>query len=135
MSKPIISIDFDGTLTRPEVQEFIINNRYRVDFVILTARYDELHKHLYSPNPDNSDLYNLVSELDLPLSRIYFTNMRPKWEFLKGTKVIAHLDDMSHELLAIDYYLWDQHGLRTVDVTSDAWIDNLNTLINRYYNN
>ena len=95
----IVTFDFDSTLSRKDVQEYAQSLiQQGIDVWVLTSRYDELHKHKYQHNPTNEDLYNVVHSLGMPRTKIRFTCMRDKAEYLFGTNVIWHLDDDSVEL-------------------------------------
>lgn len=97
-----VTFDFDSTLSRPEVQDYakeLIN--YKMDVWVLTSRFDELNKHKYPHNPTNEDLYAVTDKLLIPREKIRFTNMRPKAEYLEGTRVLWHLDDDDVELYDI----------------------------------
>lgn len=94
-----VTFDFDGTLSRQEVQDYaysLIKKGY--DVWVLTSRYDELHKHLYPHNPTLEDLYKVTDKLNIPRWKIRFQNMRDKAEWLFNTNVIWHLDDDFVEL-------------------------------------
>ena len=98
----IVTFDFDGTLTRKDVQEYFLELIERgVDVWILTSRYDDLHKHRYPKNPTNEDLWQVVSDLNFPRHKVRFTNMELKADYLEPTDVIWHLDDDIVELKAI----------------------------------
>lgn len=115
----IIAIDYDNTLTRHDVQAYVeklIKNRHNV--WILTARFDELHKHLHKENPTNEDLYEVAARLGIPRHKIIFTNMRAKWEYLKDTfNVAVLLDDNANELWQVSTYTC----VIAVDSTEEGW--------------
>src|SRR3989304_5862681 len=99
MIKPIVTFDFDSTLSRQDVQDYAtspINKGF--DAWVLTSRYDELHKHRYRHNPTNEDLYYVTDKLEIPRWKIKFTCMRDKAEYLFGSNVLWHLDDDFVEL-------------------------------------
>lgn len=99
---PTITIDFDNTLTRPYVQTAVKEWIDRgIDVWILTARYDELHKHLYHQNPKNDEVYEIAKEVGIERHKIIFCNMKSKADYLRGTNVLFHLDDSSVELQEI----------------------------------
>lgn len=103
MKTPIVTFDFDNTLSRPDVQEYakkLIDKG--VDVWVLTSRYDELHKHLYSHNPTNEDLYDVTDKLGIPRCKIRFTCMVSKDEYLYRTNVLFHLDDDDVERILIN---------------------------------
>lgn len=93
-----ITIDFDKTLTRKDVQDFV---RELIDFGveihILTYRYDSLHYHkygdLYPETVNNHDLWDIAEELGLHRN-VVFTNCTPKSQYLNSCGgIILHLDD------------------------------------------
>lgn len=97
--KPVVTFDFDETLSRSDVQEYARELiALNVDVWVLTSRYDDIHKHLYPKNPTNEDLYAVTDALKIPRSKIRFQLFRKKSEFLKGTRVLWHLDDDEIEL-------------------------------------
>jgi len=84
-----VSIDFDGTLTRYAVKEFVkrlVSKKYEIH--ILTSRYKE---SVSEPNINN-DLYEIVTEIGIRRDHIQFTNQEPKFKFL-DENCIFHLDD------------------------------------------
>ena len=95
----IVSFDFDGTLDQMYVQDYareLIQKGVKV--WICTARYDDLHFHLYENDEwkrgnINEDLYNVAVGLCIPFNRIHFTNMERKDPWFKNTHVIWHLDN------------------------------------------
>ena len=99
-TKPIISFDFDGTFSTKIVQDFYYEIKDKVNFVILTRRYDELHKHLWKSNPSNKELWDLIDSWRIPKENVFFTNFEWKYQFLTDTFVLLHLDDDCNE---IDY--------------------------------
>ena len=93
MSKTV-TFDFDGTLSRSDVQEYFKELIERgIDCWIVTSRYDDLHKHLYPFNPTNEDLWRIIDELNFPRHKVVFCNMAEKLNYLTGTNVLWHLDD------------------------------------------
>jgi len=99
MIKPIVTFDFDSTLSRQDVQDYATSLiKKGFDVWVLTSRYDELHKHRYRHNPTNEDLYYVTDKLEIPRWKIKFTCMRDKAEYLFGSNVLWHLDDDFVEL-------------------------------------
>lgn len=90
-----VSFDFDGTLSREDVQEYardLIDKG--IEVLVVTSRYDEDNKHLYPANPTNEDLYEVTDKLGIPRENIHFMNMELKADFLKEKKNVDwHLDD------------------------------------------
>lgn len=128
--KPV-TIDYDGTLSRTEVQEFVkelIQSKVKV--FILTSRFDELHKHLY-PGFQllHQDIHQTAMSVGIPVHRIIMTNMESKGKYLKETNVLFHLDDdESHLQELID------EGCKTVgiNVRSNGWKELCYHLLKRF---
>lgn len=97
-TKPIITLDFDGTLSTNVVQQFYHLIKDKANIFILTKRYDCLHKHLWKANPTNDIVWEVVNKLGIPPENVFFTNFEWKHRFLKDTFVLAHLDDDNTEL-------------------------------------
>lgn len=99
-TKPIITLDFDSTLSTLEVQQFYHQIKDKVNIFVLTRRYDCLHKHLWKNNPTNDEVWEVVNNLGIPKENVFFTNFELKYTFLKDTFVLLHLDD---DWIEIDY--------------------------------
>ena len=88
MSKKV-SFDFDNTLSSKLVQDYaksLINKGYEV--FILTARYNEMKKSFYVPNPTNEDLFEVAKKVGIKERNIIFTNMENKYTFLNKCKFV-----------------------------------------------
>jgi len=83
-----ISFDFDNTLSKPDVQDFV---RYCMDkrftIWVITARSGSLY------DTHNRDLYNVVTELNIEPTKVIFMNHVDKYNFLLNKDFIFHLDD------------------------------------------
>lgn len=126
----IVSFDFDQTLSRSDVQEYAKELlSLGVDLWVLTARYDDLHTHLYTDdfgdNP-NQDLWDVVDKIGIPRWKVKFMNMVPKAFFLRKTKVVWHLDDNHTELFDIRNSSVDTIGIY---VNSSTWKRKCNKLL------
>lgn len=95
-----VSFDFDGTLSRQDVQLYAeeLLDKGDVEVWVTTTRYDDNHAKL--PN-HNTDLYRVIDKLGIPRDRIHFTNMEWKANYLKDNKFLWHLDDYYVELKEI----------------------------------
>lgn len=106
MEPKTVSFDFDGTLSRPDVQEYaaeLIRRGYNVH--VVTARFSELQKHRWVSSPHNEDLWEVIDKLGIPHRRVHFTNMTPKHLLFAHTPhVLWHLDDDILELDEIDKF-------------------------------
>lgn len=101
--KKSISVDFDGTLTRVDVKEFIkelIQNN--IVIYIVTGRYNDLLCHLNTSS--NDDLFALATELEILHRNIIFTNRSDKSYVLGGSKLAFHLDDDIQTVNEINQY-------------------------------
>jgi hypothetical protein len=130
MSKKIVTFDFDKTLSKRKVQKYAKKLLDAgIDVWVLTARYDDLHTHLYEddfgPNP-NQDLWDVVDKLGIPRWKVRFMNMIPKTYFLSNTHVIWHLDDDKAELSYIE-----NSGIKTVgiQVNDKMWMKKCDELL------
>lgn len=113
-----LTFDFDGTLTRPEVQDYFLELIERgFDCWVLTSRYDDLHKHRYPKNPTNEDLWELIDKLNFPRYKVKFMNMESKGIYLSFTDVLWHLDDDDEDLLDI----FEEAQTRQIDVKTNRW--------------
>ena len=113
-----VSFDFDGTLSRPDVQEYakeLIESG--IEVIVTTARFDDENAYKYSSNPGDRDLYEVPDELGIKRENIYFTNMEDKIDHLhKDT--LWHLDDDDYELEEIKKSKLITQG---VDVNRSDW--------------
>jgi hypothetical protein len=97
---PIISVDFDSTLTRKDVQEYVLELiTAGIDVWVVTSRYDDLHGHLWASNANNDGLFSVTDSLGIPRHKVRFTNTQSKSIYLANTHIIWHLDDDPIELL------------------------------------
>lgn len=124
----IVTFDFDGTLSREDVQKYALQLLNKgVDVWVLTSRYCELTKHLYPHNPTLDDLWVVVEKLKIPKHKVIFTRMLPKADVLENTKVLWHLDDDSFELDEIN------KRCKTVGISvfgSSKWKSKCNKILN-----
>lgn len=96
----IVSFDFDGTLTRPDVQEYCKSLlKLGYDVHVVTTRFDELHKHLWQNKPTNDDMYLITDKVGIKRENIHFMNFNyGKGAYLFDSFAKFHLDDDDHEL-------------------------------------
>lgn len=95
--KKKVSFDFDGTLDRKDVQDFLKEMQgLGADVYVCTFRTreynDALHKIVDKSQECNHDLFKVTDELGIPRSKIIFTEMEEKSEHLDDS-FIWHLDD------------------------------------------
>lgn len=129
----LISVDFDKTLSRPDVQEYIKSLiSLGVDVWVITSRYDDLHAHLYSETDidlseaNNDDLWEVIDKIGLPRWKVRFTCFHPKHHHLSRTNIIWHLDDDHNELFGIKNNLSKPVGIQ---VNSPSWKNKCNRLL------
>lgn len=108
-----VSFDFDGTLQRPDVQEYAAKLiKLGIEVWVVTTRYDSNHKHKWSKvfpeelwakitsnttGDPNAELWAVVDRLGIPRYQVRFTCMEWKYTYLNGTKFLWHLDDNPEE--------------------------------------
>ena len=103
-----ISIDFDGTLSRKDVQKFTKELiELGVDVWVCTFRTTAIN---------NDDLYFVTDSLDIPRYKIIFTEMCNKSEFLDDS-FILHLDDD----YMVHYDLRTNTKIKSIDVNKSAY--------------
>ena len=86
-----VSFDFDGTLSRTDVQIYaksLIDNG--IDVWICTSRLEPSKAHR---EDWNDDLFLVSDKLKIPREKIIFTNLTDKSQILKDHNFIWHLDD------------------------------------------
>jgi hypothetical protein len=98
-----VSFDFDGTLSRKEVQKLakdLVSEGHEV--WIVTSRFsDEVVKTKNLVGGHNQKLFDVAEECGIKKENIHFTCMESKSLFLKGKGFIFHLDDDAIELMDI----------------------------------
>ncbi len=112
----IVSIDFDGTLDRADVQDYVqelIGLGIKVQ--VLTAR--EKKKTDEINLIDNSDLWDVVNQIGLTEDDVIFTEYDDKYKYLMNSAVILHLDDQQHEIKSINRLT----NVRAVDVNMENY--------------
>lgn len=127
----IVTVDFDSTLSRKDVQEYVkglVNKG--IDVWVVTSRYDELKAprwvNVHENYTYNQDLWGVVDRLGIPRWKVRFTCMKSKADYLTGTRVIWHLDDDEIEIEAIADQCINTKGIL---VTFDNWELECNRLL------
>jgi hypothetical protein len=97
-----VSFDFDGTLSRKDVQEYAKELiLLGMEIYVVTSRYQYLNRE-DGLSVDNSDLWKIVNKLGIKPKNLVFTEMKWKSEFFKDNNEFAfHLDDCYSELIRI----------------------------------
>lgn len=121
-----VSFDFDGTLSRGDVEVYakdLINRGVEV-WIVTSRMSDEDIANSFQPwiRPNsNLDLWETAERLGIPRERIKFTAHVDKIEFLKDKDFVFHLDDDVYELIEImssgdfcqplnvDYFSWREN--------------------------
>ncbi len=123
-----LSFDFDGTLSRKDVQEFAkeLNDLGYEVWIVTSRQSDEFVKENNCVATQdrvlksNEKLFLVADDIGIPKNRIKFTNSADKIDFLKNKGFIFHLDDDTYELMSIldsgdickpvnvDHYEWKE---------------------------
>ena len=128
-----VSVDFDNTLDKPEVQAYIKSLvALGVEVWIVTARFDSTSKYTNEMIEswgiknlifEHNELFRIAEEVGIDKEHIVFMNMTPKKNFfIDNRDFLFHLDDDFLELATIKY-------VNTVDVLNNNWKDLCNNYI------
>lgn len=129
---PTVSVDFDNTLTHTDVQEYAAELiKAGVIVWVVTARFDDLHSHIWAPGSNNDGLFKVTDSLDIPRDRIRFCNGQPKADYLARTNVLWHLDDDIIELENLKYNQ-DVTAIGIL-VKSLSWKANCQRMLDEYF--
>ena len=111
-----LSFDFDGTLSREDVQSFVRELiKLENEVWIVTSRTDgeqALARGWHWIKGQNEDLFEVAEMCGIPNDRIVFTDHVDKIEYLEGKNFLFHLDDDFVELNGIN------RNLKTVKAIS-----------------
>jgi len=120
-----VSFDFDGTLSRREVQEFakeLTNKDFSVWIVTTrTSTEDIIDRNWSWCLNQNEIVFKVAEQCGIPISRIIFTDHTDKIIFLEGKNFLFHLDDDEHELREI---LKSNDGCIPLNVNTFSWKEN-----------
>jgi len=98
-----VSVDFDKTLSKNNVQNYIKKLlKEGIEVWVTTARFDDEMVKTHSPHHNNDRLWEVINKLGIPHERVYFTNMELKADYLDNKDFIFHLDDDVIELEFIE---------------------------------
>ena len=117
-----VSFDFDGTLSRSDVQKFakeLIS--WGQDVWIVTSRIatePALLKGWHWIEKQNEELYLVAEQCGIPKEKIVFTEHVDKIVYLKDKGFTFHLDDDEYELMAI---LNSKEGCAPINVNYFDW--------------
>ena len=117
-----ISFDFDGTLARKDIHAFAKEMAQAGHEVwIVTSRFSDEEGIARNWNwipGQNEKVFAAAKDIGIPESRIVFTNMTPKIEFLQGKGFDLHLDDDDIELMDI---LSSKDGCSPINANHSDW--------------
>jgi hypothetical protein len=100
-----VSFDFDGTLSRHDVQDYatkLVEDGHEV--WIVTSRVNTenaLAKGWHWVKRQNQELYDVAGKCGIKVENIFFTEHTDKIVFIKDKGFLFHLDDDIDELVAI----------------------------------
>lgn len=102
MNKIKVSFDFDGTLSRADVQDYarkLISDG--VEVWICTARLsnDDAPSKRW-----NDDLFEVSDQLGIQRTHIKFCSMSDKYRFFRNEDFVLHLDDDMTEIKKINEF-------------------------------
>jgi uncharacterized HAD superfamily protein len=107
--KTIISFDFDSTLTVPQFDEeneiFLPSTVANVQIVNLLKLLSLNHEIVITTSrseKDRDEVLGFVKEQNLPVSKMFFTDGRPKVYTLRTLNVLMHFDDDVEEIMEIE---------------------------------
>jgi hypothetical protein len=118
-----VSFDFDGTLSRRDVQDYaitLVNDGHEV--WIVTSRVNTenaLAKGWHWIKRQNQELYDVAGKCGIKKEHIFFTEHTDKIDFLKGKGFVFHIDDDVDELLEI---IKSHDPCKCVNVEHSDWL-------------
>lgn len=126
----LISVDYDGTLSKKEVQDYVrVLIDLGVEVQITTARTIYTN-YLYEGHPIsskdwNGDLFKVSDSLGIPRDKVIFCDNGNKSDFI-NKEVTFHLDDDELELMN----LLDNNRYIGIDVNNPRWRELCNKRLN-----
>lgn len=131
-----VSFDFDGTLSRKDVQEFaknLVQSGYEVWIVTSrVATEPALEKGWYWIERQNQELYDVAENVGIKKENIIFTEFVDKIQFLKGKDFLFHIDDDVDELIAI---LSSKDNCKVVNVEHSEWKETCKEILQKNLEN
>ena len=112
-----IAFDFDGTLTNEKIQnicrKFIEENQ---EVWIVTTRWDKYNEHMYLSRFTQDKIDNARNNLldianKLGIKNIFFTNMKPKAEFINSNNFDVLYDNDIKESIGLNCQFVDANKL------------------------
>ncbi|MGV0927188.1 HAD family hydrolase [Empedobacter sp. ULE_I145] len=126
-----VSFDFDGTLSRQEVQDYAKSLLKKgIEVFIITARFNELKKSFFKNNPTNDDLFEICKKIGIKERNIIFCNMKDKSTEIVDTDLVFHLDDCWVTLNDITF----NTKICAIDVNDKDWKLKCNLQLNSHSN-
>ena len=122
-----ISFDFDHTLDRKSVQDYVETLMDEYEVWIITSRpsdQDAFERYRGIQNY-NADLFIVSDKLGIPRDRIHFTNYQLKSEFIKDKDFILHLDDDHVELK----FIMKETSTKAIQVCANGWKHKCNKVL------
>ncbi len=119
-----VGLDFDGTLTRVDVQRYArLLIKYGIEVHIVTAR----HKQFDLYDSEHVDLNTVACKVGIPDEHIHFLNCSDKSKFYReNTDFVFHLDDSWFTVDDIN----EHTDLISICVLDDGWIMKCDELLN-----
>lgn len=127
MNKIKVSFDFDGTLSRADVQGYASALIAKgVEVWICTARLSNTE----APSTRwNDDLFAISDSLGIRRSHIKFCSMSDKYHFFENRDFAFHLDDDMTETKMINKYT-ETYGINVFG--NKYWLNDCNKVLDRY---
>lgn len=129
-----VSFDFDGTLSRTDVQDFaktLVDSG--IDVWIVTSRIatePALKKGWHWIERQNQELYDVAEKVGIKRENIIFTEFVPKIKFLKDKNFTFHIDDDVDELMDI---LDSKDICKAVNVEHFEWKKTCENLLKNFW--
>ncbi len=131
-----VSFDFDGTLSRKDVQKYaksLVSKGY--DVWIVTSRFDDetaMSKNWHWIEGQNKTLFNVADECGIKKENIHFTCGESKCVFLKDKGFLFHLDDDDFELMDI---FESKEKCRAIHVDHFEWKETCENILKKNLEN
>jgi hypothetical protein len=131
-----VSFDFDGTLSRKDVQVFakqLVDEGHEV--WIVTSRFDDesaMKKNWHWIKGQNQTLFDVADKCGIKKENIYFTCGESKSIFLKDKGFVFHLDDDDIELMDI---FESKDKCRPLHVDHFEWKETCENILKKYLEN
>lgn len=122
-----ITVDFDGTLTRDDVQQYVEMLRSRnISATVITSRYGFTYKDKDGLGYEqNKDLFDKIEGLGFSKDDVYFSNGGGKNRLIKLLKPVLHLENNGRE---IDEVMMGS-SITSVDVNKIGWQSEANYIL------